>query len=187
MSQTSSNHRLWVRSCKGVFFSIHPSCLPVLKLWWLKSVTENRRYIRQYSYCCFKSKLIKGLKDWRSVPHSKVRQLQKWPSPCLRSKRSRTSRTGAERNKGPRESFCIQDARKMGREQKKTREKWGESKKGPSPLPRLFCSRPIFPTSIQAKIASRGPLFRSARTGTQLQAVTISEMYIFSKQRDQIF
>ena len=30
----------------------------------------------------------------------------------------------------------------------------------------FFCSRPIFPTSIQAKIASRGPLFRSVRTGT---------------------
>ena len=78
LTKTSSNHRLWVHSCKGFFFSIHPSCLPVLKSWWPKSVTENRRYIRP-------------------VPHSRVRQLQKWPSPgpspsakCIFSQNSET-------------------------------------------------------------------------------------------------
>ena len=53
----------------------------------------------------------------------------------------------AERN------LCIQDARKMGREQK-GRPPWS------------FLLSPDFPHVLNAKIPSRGPIFRSARTGT---------------------
>ena len=49
-----------MHSSKGVFFSILPSCPPVLKSWWLKSLTENQHYI------------------W-PVPHSRVCQPLKWP------------------------------------------------------------------------------------------------------------
>ena len=71
----------------------------------------------------------------------------------------------AERNKGPRESFCIQDARKMGREQKR------RGKNGP---PSSFLLSPHFPHVLNAKIASRGPIFRSACAGTLATQVSAS-------------
>ena len=69
---------------------------------------------------------------------------------CLRSKRSRTSR---KKLQGLEKEFRLQDAPKMGREQKR-RGKWGE----------LFLLSPHFPRFLNAILLLAALLFRSART-----------------------
>ena len=59
---------------------------------------------------------------------------------CLRSKRSRTSRT---KYRAARRSFRIQDARKMGREQKGRG--WGRGKKGTLARKPLYSEKPVRP------------------------------------------
>ena len=91
---------------------------------------------------------------------------------CLRSKRSRSSRT---KYRAARRSFRIRDARKMGREQKKWKEGGGggERRGGsllspPPPPPSIFALAPfsaLFVVALFPARPSRGPIFRSARTG----------------------